>query len=47
VLRQEVLHHHHLADDWDGLKAAVAACLARFEHSSPDLLRAVGLCPDQ
>jgi hypothetical protein len=47
ALRQEVLHHHRLADDWDGLKAAVAAFLARFEQSSPDLLRAVGLCPDQ
>ncbi len=45
-LKQEVLHHHSLADDWEGLKAAVAAFLARFAHGSSALLRDVGLCLD-
>jgi transposase len=45
-LRQEVVHCHRLADDWDALKAAAAAFLARFAGSAPALLRAVGLRPD-
>lgn len=44
-LKQDLLHHHRLADDWTGLKAAVAAYLARFAAASPDLLRYVGLQP--
>lgn len=46
MLKQTVLHHHRLADDWDGLKAAIAAFLDRFAHGSTDLLRYVGLLPD-
>ena len=45
-LRQEVLHHHPFADDWVGLKTAVAAFLARFVTGSSDLLRYVGLLPN-
>jgi transposase len=45
-LRQEVVHCHRLADDWDGLKAAATAFLARFSDPSPPLLRAVGPSPD-
>lgn len=45
-LKQEVAHHHRLADDWEGLKAAVAAFLARFARDSPALLRYVGLLPN-
>ena len=45
-LRQEVVHCHRLSDDWDGLKAAAAAFLARFASPAPDLLRYVGLSPD-
>ncbi len=42
-LKADVLHHHRFADDWDGLKAAITAFLARFAHGSDDLLRYVGL----
>lgn len=45
LIKQEVLHHHRLADRWDDLKAAIAAVLARFQHGSIDLLRYVGLLP--
>ena len=45
-LKAEVLHHHRFADDWDGLKAAIAAFLARFASGSEDLLRYVGLLPN-
>jgi transposase len=45
LLKQTVLHHHARADDWEGLKAAIAAFLDRFEHGSTDLLRYVGLLP--
>lgn len=41
-LRQEVVHHHRRADDWDGLKAAVGAFLDRFADGSADLLCYVG-----
>jgi transposase len=44
-LKANVLHHHRFADDWDGLKAAIAAFLARFEHGSTEVLRYVGLLP--
>jgi hypothetical protein len=40
------VHCHRLADDWEGLKAAVAAFLARFASAAPDLIRYIGLCPD-
>ena len=45
-LRAEVLHHHRFADDWDGLKAAVATFLDQFADASPALLSYVGLCPE-
>lgn len=44
-LEQEVLHLHPFGDDWEGLKAAVAAFLERFRGPSPELLRYVGLSP--
>ena len=44
-LKADVLHHHRLADDWDGLKAAIATFLARFQTGSQELLRYVGLLP--
>jgi len=44
-LKQTVLHHHRLADAWDGLKAAIGSFLDRFAHGSDDLLRYVGLLP--
>lgn len=45
-LKAELLHHHRFADDWDGLKAAIATFLARFAAGSSELLRYVGLCPE-
>jgi hypothetical protein len=45
-LKQEVLHRHDLGDDWEGLKAAVTAWLAKWSGPSPGLVRYVGLCPD-
>lgn len=44
--KQEVTHHHRLADRWDELKAAVLAFLDRFADGSDDLLRYVGLGTD-
>lgn len=43
----DVIHHHDFGDDWAGLQAAVEHWLARWTDASPDLLRIVGLCPDQ
>jgi transposase len=45
-LKGDVLHHHRFAADWAGLKAAVAAFLARFAAGSPELWRYVGLLPN-
>jgi hypothetical protein len=42
-LKQEELHLHRHADDWDQLKQTVATFLDRFADDSPDLLRYVGL----
>jgi transposase len=44
-LKQELLHQHDFGDDWEGLKAAVTAWLAKWSGPSPGLLRYVGLCP--
>lgn len=44
-LKQTVLHHHHLADRWDDLKAAAQAFLDQFALGSFDLLHYVGLLP--
>lgn len=46
MLKQELLHHHRLADRWEELKARVRAFLQGFSTGSPDLLRYVGLLPD-
>lgn len=46
LVKQTVLHQHERADDWDGLKAAVVACLATYAQGSTELLRYVGLLPD-
>lgn len=43
-LKQEVVYTHRLADDWQGLKAAAAAFLKRFDGPSPDLVRYTGMC---
>jgi transposase len=43
LLRQAVLHVHRFADDWLGLRQAVAAFLAQFAQGSVELLRYVGL----
>lgn len=42
-LKQDVLHLHRSADDIPSLRALVLDFLARFHHTSPDLLRYVGL----
>jgi transposase len=44
-LRQEVLHQHEFADDWEGLKGAITRWLAQWSEGSPDLLHYVGLHP--
>lgn len=46
LLKQQRLHHHDLADDWDGLKAAIDVVLAQFADGSDELLRYVGLWTD-
>lgn len=42
-LKQEVLHLHRNADDWDTLKQKTREFLSQFEKASSDLLRYVGL----
>jgi transposase len=42
-LKQDVLHHHALADDWEALKARMTAFLTPFAQPAPDLIRYVGL----
>ena len=44
-LKQDVLHHHRLANDWPTLKATVRTFLAQFTEPSPALLRYVALLP--
>jgi transposase len=44
-LRQQVLHLHRQAEDWDGLKQRVLDFMAQFEHGSHALLDYVGLLP--
>jgi len=45
-LRQEVIHYHRRADQWEEMKQAVTAFLDRFADGSHALLRYVGLLPD-
>jgi hypothetical protein len=46
-LRQEIVHMHRQADDWPILKERVCHFLDQFEYGSSDLLRYVGLLPNQ
>lgn len=46
-LRQEVLHLHRFADDWEGLKQCVGTFLQQFSQGSEELLRYVGLSEPQ
>jgi transposase len=45
-LRQTVLHHLRLAQEWSRVKAAVMEFLSQFAGPSPSLLHYVGLAPD-
>lgn len=45
-LDQDHLFLHQAADAWEALKAQVQLFLEQFAHSSPALLRYVGLLPD-
>jgi hypothetical protein len=45
-LKQDVLHLHHMSDDWQALKQTVANFLDGFKDDSPELLRYVGLLPN-
>jgi transposase len=45
-LKQDLLHHHALADQWAALTQAVATWLDQFTDGSRDLLRYVGALPD-
>ena len=42
-LKQDVLHNHHLANDWTSLKEKVNQFLSQFNERSEDLLKYVGL----
>ena len=42
-LKQELLHHHQLADRWDELKRQIRNWLDQFAQGSPALLRYCGL----
>jgi transposase len=44
-LKQELLHHHHKADQWEELKAQVVEFLNQFKEGSTQLLHYVGLLP--
>ena len=45
-LRQDVVHHHRLTDNWEELKARMTRFLDQFTGPAPDLLRYVGLQSD-
>jgi transposase len=45
-LKQELLHLHRYADDWQRLKQKVKEFLDRFRKGSKELLRYVGLTPN-
>jgi hypothetical protein len=46
-LRQEYLHLHRLADEWEALKQGVRSYLDQFRGGSRELLRYVGLLPEE
>jgi transposase len=46
-LRQEYLHLHRLADEWEALKLGVRAYLDRLRYGGCELLRYVGLLPEE
>jgi transposase len=43
LLKQDILHLHRYADDWEGLKQRINQELDKYLLPSPDLLRYVGL----
>lgn len=45
-LKQELLHLHAYADDWQALKQKIKEFLDRFRRGSKELLRYVGLTPN-
>ena len=45
-LRQRILHHHRMSDQWVELQGRVAAFFDQFRHGSHELLRYVGLLGD-
>ncbi len=45
-LKQELLHLHRYADDWQRLKQKIKEFLDRFQKGSKELLRYVGLTPN-
>jgi transposase len=45
-LRQEIVHHHRRADQWEEMKAAATGFLEQFATGSTALLRYVGLLPN-
>jgi hypothetical protein len=45
-LKQELVPHHRLADQWEPLKSQATTFLNQFAHGSRALLRYVGLLPD-
>lgn len=44
-LKQDILHLHRMSDQWSDLKQRVDQFLSHFSHSSPELLKYVGLLP--
>lgn len=44
--RQEMVHMHRQAADWDTLKARADAFFSQFAQGSPELVKYVGLLPD-
>ena len=44
-LKQELLHHHRLAEHWAALRQRVKTWLEQFTQPSPELLRYCGLLP--
>jgi transposase len=45
-LKQDVVHHHRLTDDWEELKTRMTRFLDQFTGPAPDLIRYVGMESD-